>query len=646
MTNGVARTLLQNPDFAVRRTAIEELKQDAQLPGAQDGTIEILVAALSDAHVAVQDAAIHSLMDFKPERVVIHVLPLLHAAVHLRSLAIEVLQQLAAPAVVPILHAAADSDPHIRKIIADILGHIRGPRAVDGLLGLLNDSCPNVRSAAAESLGNLGDSRAAVPLIALLQDPEEWVVFSAINALGNLGDDQALPALLDLLTSDVSALQDAVVEALGKIGNPECLPDLLEILPMARLPLRHLLFVTIVKLVGEDSWVFRQEELQEFLFAELVGALKSRESEVQLAALQGLRLLGNSRATVALLQFLTCQQFMEDKIHAAVLDALTEIGEESQLIESAKNQDERIALFCIQALSGRCASLAVPALGELVVRSENREVRRAALVALERIGIQGVESSVMMALQDQSGYIRAEAARLVGMHGIQKAGAVLEAQIEVEPYPDVVQEQVRAMVALSGPHSLQTLERLLGHPRVEVREAVVANWSTPLDQPDLALLIRHLGDSEWRVRLQIVDRLSTVQDESIFEILVTSSTDVHPHIRQSAVQALGRYSGPRTLSILRKVAAEDPDVWVRSRAVEQLAAIQDSSIVPFFIELLEEAPPLLKLAVAEALGTLKDRSAIEPLSRLQFVEEPELQRVVNHALAQLHEPQASEGVVL
>jgi HEAT repeat protein len=644
MTNGVARTLLQDPDSSVRRTAIEELKQEAQLPGAQDETIEVLVSALSDAHVAVQDAAAHSLLDFNPERVAIHVLPLLHAAVHLRSLAIEVLQGLAPSAVGPILHAAIDSDPHIRKIIADILGHQRGPQALDGLLGLLDDSCPNVRSAAAESLGNFGDSRATEPLIALLQDPEEWVVFSAINALGNLGDGQASPALRDLLTSEVSVLQGAVVEALGKIGDPECLHDLLEMLPMARLPLRHLLFVTIVKLVGAESLVFRQEELQEFLFAELVAALKTRESEVQLAALQGLRLLGNSRATGALLHFLTSQQFVEDEIHTAVLDTLTEIGEETQLIQAAKGQDEAVALFCIQALSGQSASHAIPALGELVVESANREVRRAALMALGRIGAHGAEAAVMVALQDQSGCVRAEAVRLVEALCIQEAESILWEQIDREPYPDVVNEQVRAIVHLSGQTSLLTLERLVNHYRPEVREAVVSHWKEPLGQRERALFDGHLRDPEWRVRLKVVERVSTMTDESVRELLMVAATDPHPHVRQSAFQALGKFPGVLTLSFLRKAAIEDPDVWVRSRAVEQLTTFQDPSIVPLLIELLEEGPLLLQLAVAQALGVLGDRAAIEPLLRLQSATEPEVQRVVTQALAQLHASQASQGV--
>ncbi len=372
MSNDVATTLLQDPDPTARRTAIEELRREAQFAEIQDAAIEALVAALHDSHMAVQDAASRALRDCNPETVAARVLPLLQAAAQPRSVAIEVLQQLGPQAVGPLLHAAPNSNPHIRKCIADIVGHIGGRDALNGLLIFLDDPCPNVRSAAAEWLGTLGERRAVEPLIALMQDEEEWVVFSAITALGNLRDVRAIPALRDLLAADAPTIQCAVVEALGKVGDSEVIPDLLEMLPMAGLPLRHFLFVTIVELVGEKREIFRREEMQDFLFSELVAALKTREPEVQLAALRGLRLLGNSLATAALLQFLATQQHAGDAILAAALDTLTEIGDEEHLLRAAQGQDEGVALLSIQALSSRRASRSIPILGELVAQSDNR----------------------------------------------------------------------------------------------------------------------------------------------------------------------------------------------------------------------------------------------------------------------------------
>ncbi len=635
MSNDVATTLLQDPDPTARRTAIEELRREAQFAEIQDAAIEALVAALHDSHMAVQDAASRALRDCNPETVAARVLPLLQAAAQPRSVAIEVLQQLGPQAVGPLLHAAPNSNPHIRKCIADIVGHIGGRDALNGLLIFLDDPCPNVRSAAAEWLGTLGERRAVEPLIALMQDEEEWVVFSAITALGNLRDVRAIPALRDLLAADAPTIQCAVVEALGKVGDSEVIPDLLEMLPMAGLPLRHFLFVTIVELVGEKREIFRREEMQDFLFSELVAALKTREPEVQLAALRGLRLLGNSLATAALLQFLATQQHAGDAILAAALDTLTEIGDEEHLLRAAQGQDEGVALLSIQALSSRRASRSIPILGELVAQSDNREVRRAAIVALGRIGTAGVEAAVVAALQDQTGYVRAEAARIVAERNIQEAEPVLWKRIDEESYPDVVAEHVRAIVNLSERKSIGTLERLLDHHRAEIREAVVTHWKEPLSQSVKAVFERHLHDPDWRVRLKIVERLSGMEDESVPEGLRAVSTDPHPFVRQAVMQALGRWAGPESCSILRKAAREDSDAWVRSRAVEQLAALRDRTVVPLFIEALEHAPPLLQQTIACALGTLGDPSAVEALRRLQAGAEPEVQHMAAHALAQL-----------
>ncbi len=644
MANDVATMLLQDPDPGVRRTAIEALKQEAQLVGAGEVTIEMLASALSDPHVAVQDAAAQSLMDCDPKLVAVHVLPLLHAAVQPRSMALEVLQQLGPQAVGPILQAAVHSDSHIRKFIADIVGHIGGTQALNGLLFFLNDHCPNVRASAAEALGNLGDTRAVEPLMALLHDQEEWVVFSAINALGNLKDIRATASLHELLASEDAILQGMVVEALGKIGARDVLPDLLDMLPTANRPLRHLLFVTILELVGDDCEVFHREEMQAFLFAELVAALKTREPEVQGAALRGLRLLGNAQATGALLQFLSFHENSEDAIHVAALDALTKIGDESQLLQMASSADESMAVLCIHTLEARNAVKAIPVLGELVSQSENREIRRAALMALGRMGVDGVEASVLTALQDLSGYVRGEAARIVAERGLQEGEPILWEQINHEPYPDAINEQVRAIVTLTETSTIKMLEQLLHHHRPEIREAVVAHWPMPLDPSVIGCLGQHLCDPDWRVRLKIVERLSAVHSEPVLEILISASTDLHSHIRQAVLQTLGNFPGRVSASLLRKAVLEDPDVWVRSRAVEQLAAVHDTAVVPFFLRILDGVPPLLQLAVVRALGTLGDPQAIEPLKRLQADAEPEVQQEVMQALAQLHVSPLNEGV--
>ena len=141
--------------------------------------------------------------------------------------------------------------------------------------------------------------------------------------------------------------------------------------------------------------MFQRPETREYLFDELVAALRARDPDIQLAALKGIRLMGDSHATGALLEYLRHCDSSEDVIQTAVLNALTEIGDETQLMYAALDSEESVALQCIQALSSRRVALAIPLLGELVANSDQREVRRAALVALGQLkrGIPALEAS-------------------------------------------------------------------------------------------------------------------------------------------------------------------------------------------------------------------------------------------------------------
>jgi len=294
-----------------------------------------------------------------------------------------------------------------------------------------------------------------------------------------------------------------------------------------------------------------------------------------------------------------------------------------------------VALLCIGALSARRTTHATPALGQLVVKSDNREIRRAALVALGRIGISGAESSVLAAINDQSGCIRREAARIVADVKLGDANHALWSRLDHEPYPDVVLEQVRAIIHLSHSTTARLLENLLEHNRPEVREAAITHWPDVSHASVKHILHEQMNDPDWRVRLRIVERLLEDSDDTLFDMFVTAISDPHAYVRQAAVQALGRYSGTDVCVILRGAVLKDSDLWVRSRAVEQLAKFRDGEAGPLFVQLLEKAPPPLQLTMARALGELGEETAREPLLRVQQHAIEEVQEAATWALAQL-----------
>ena len=636
MTNELASTLLYDPDPMVRRAAADSLSQRDPSIGESTALIEALVGALSDPHIAVQQAAANALLAYEPLSVSERILPLLHGNVQHRSIAVDILQQLGSASVPCLLKSIDNPDPHIRKFLTDILGYIGCAASGTGLLQLLRDSSPNVRAAAAEALGHVGGDEAVEGLMASIADEEEWVTFSVIQALGELRARQATGLLCEYLESQENAIQCAAVESLGKIGDPDVLPDLLAILPTAGIPLRHLLFVTIAGLVGNGSEVFQRPETREYLFSELIAALKARESEIQLAALKGIRLMGASDATGALLEYLRRCDSKEEGIRAAVLNALTEMGDETQLMQAAMDSEESVALQCIQALSSRRVSHAIPLLGQLVSHSDNREVRRTALMALGHLGLDGCEMNVVDAINDQSGFVRSEAAKVVAKARLKTAHEVLLARLNEESYPDVIVELVRAFVEINNGEDRHQLKALLAHPRAEVRAEVVWHWPW-MDTEEIKAVLRHqISDADWRVRLSVVEKLALQgPDNTLLEIFLRAVSDPHSHVRQAAVTALGNFDLESSAEALYQALRNDSDIWVRTQCIDQLVKMNDLAASSLFIELLPTAPVPVQMSLARALGAFNIHLAIEPLEHLLSSAPEEVREAATWALEQI-----------
>lgn len=89
--------------------------------------------------------------------------------------------------VASVTRLATDGDVVVRRNAAELLGHLRKPEGVDGLLALAKDPDPNVRNAACHALGALHDPRARPVLEDLSKnDPNGLVRDQAQIALRRL----------------------------------------------------------------------------------------------------------------------------------------------------------------------------------------------------------------------------------------------------------------------------------------------------------------------------------------------------------------------------------------------------------------------------------------------------------------------------
>jgi len=138
----------------------------------------------------------------------------------------------------------ADSDPGVRREVAQAIGNINDPDALDELLAQLKvEPDPTVRAAIAKALGPIQNLRAVPTLINLLSDESLPTAEAAANALGNLASPGPLPtdpklarktalALRDTIlskseTQGTGDLRAACIEALAPLAQPDIVQDLL-----------------------------------------------------------------------------------------------------------------------------------------------------------------------------------------------------------------------------------------------------------------------------------------------------------------------------------------------------------------------------------------------------------------------------------
>lgn len=116
-----------------------------------------------------------------------------------RTVAAEALAKIGgARATEALVTALGDPDPEVRQTSASLLAR-SGPRTVEPLIAALSAEDPLLRQEAAKVLGTLRDDRAVDPLIAATDDPGDEVRWAAANALIALGDRRAIEPLVLLL---------------------------------------------------------------------------------------------------------------------------------------------------------------------------------------------------------------------------------------------------------------------------------------------------------------------------------------------------------------------------------------------------------------------------------------------------------------
>jgi HEAT repeat protein len=455
---------------------------------------------------------------------------------------------------------------------------------------------------------------------------DEWPAFFAASALAEIGDPSAIPALMRVVRQGTPAGACAAIDAVGRLDHEGA--SLRVIAEQAEHPDRAVRWtvvravVAMAALRGPAAW----SQLDRARWVELVGeATRSEDRATRLAGIRGLGLLGDRRGTRPILSAYRAMKDCSEEEQDLVVRALVETGESDVLIKAVELDEDRVTDVAIDAVRHLRCREALAALGAIRRKSWDWRRRKAALGAMAQIGTDEALSLVCEGVDDATGYVRAEAVRLVSESG--RVGYVrrLLAKLQSERYEDVRLEMAKALLRAGTHEVMIELVDMLRYGPAPVRETAAWAIGTVRLPEGLDPLMKTFNDSEWKVRRAVIEGLANYQDEGALRTLLIALTDDHEKVRLAATSGIALWDRPESRRALLNVAQHDPDVWVRRRAIECLGEARLSEAVPVLGAVAADpsAPRLLRRAAADALTRIGGEAATAALAAAKLDREPD-----------------------
>ena len=227
--NDIFIACLQDPDAAVRASAIEGLWEDEDR-----SIIDPLIAILHhDSQEVVRAAAATALGRFamlaelgdirrqdgdKVQKALFTVIENERETLEVRRRAIESLAPFSLPEVTSIIRGAYNSDDHEMRVSSIYaMGMNCDPQWLDTLIAEMSNTDAEMRYEAARACGEIVEERAVHHLTKLIHDPDRQVKLAAIEALGRIGGREAEEALKACLNDPDEYIHDAVEDALDEL---------------------------------------------------------------------------------------------------------------------------------------------------------------------------------------------------------------------------------------------------------------------------------------------------------------------------------------------------------------------------------------------------------------------------------------------
>jgi HEAT repeat protein/beta-lactamase regulating signal transducer with metallopeptidase domain len=337
-------------------------------------------------------------------------------------------------------------------------------------------------------------------------------------------------------------------------------------------------------------------------------------------------------ATVAALEDLFTQEPQSQEETAARLSAAL-----GQVLAEDPERDIRRAAAV--ALGDAEDPRAVAALSRALENDPDASVRRAAAWALGEIESPlGIPALARAARQDESQEVRAMAVWALGEIEHPDAIPALSEVATSGATPELRKRAVWGLGEIEHPRAIPTLSSIAtSNAPMDIRRMAV--WGLgEIEHPDaIPTLGRLIREGNADLRSMAIWALGEIEHPDGVQYLGAAVSDPDPNVRRRAVWALGQIESERGVDAVAE-ALDDDDARIRSLAVWALGEIESPRAVPHLTPLLRDRNADVRRRAAWALGEIESPDATQALSGIAGDGDLAVRKTVIWALGEIEDP--------
>lgn len=558
-------------------------------------TVPVLVEALRDPNedeTSVKSAAASALARLRDETAI----PLLAAELagvddqssRQVAEAMAAFGALAVPALLELLVDPARTGARVWA--ARILGRIADARAVEALVGRMHDRDDRLRMAVAEALGAIGDPRALQPLVrATLRDPAPQVRAHAAGAVARVEGPRAVDVLVAALADPDYATRIRALEAFETMRIEDTAPleaalrdPNADVRRRAALALERVGYLErIIKDLTSHDRMTRTHAYAGLVALGEVGLADSVASylhfssfEVRAVVARACGDLGIARLGTALLRAIDDEAW---PVRAAVCEALGRLHHEAAppaLIHALEDGEEVVREAAAEALTTYAADVLTPHVASFAATYERGSivVRRSLVVIVGRIEDPAADALIVRAASDPSDMVRLPAVIALDRRPEEVKVGPLIARL-TDASLDVRMAAITALGSTAGAEVFEGLLRALSGANNQLRERLAQSLARGPRQALLARLPELEMNESPDVRIGMAWTLGKIGDPAGVPTLTRFLRSDDAAIRASAAGALAKIAHPSACNALFE-AAGDPDARVRAAVVNSLSRVE------------------------------------------------------------------------